>query len=590
MRQELTLPFEKNRYFYGKLLSVEDFNLEQRYVEDKRRMMNRLINGTGIVTGLFVTIVDEQTISVEKGVALDGAGREIVIDTPVMKRLAMLDGFREYMEEEKTGPLYLCLVYDEKPAVPVHNIAKNVPDAEIGGETDYGRIREGYRLYLTSEEPWKENLSASGLYENVSTIYRDNGIRIRHRLTRYVKAGGTAVLTIEVENRDRRALSIRYTLLLRSLNWESVSRIPVKFDEILFEKTGRYELKFILTAPEVTEGTGIVTVDSDSLRVSLAGEEQMADAKVSMELQIGSMDEKEALIRSYYRLSMEEVLNMDQIQPVYLARLELVAAGGTYMLERLEPVPYGQYVRNLMLQQALDGMLLNGTNGAGPPLEGYSTDSDGTGRITVTNGGVLITGGSCVISLKAGGQKQETYYSEEITHGLGLGKTDILLALESGGETYFGDPDVFDRRKTAISLAARLDTHKGTFLIGIRIKAPVAEEALHIRWTALRNRKDTVVEQADRRILIRPNVLELKVRESRTLEAICENMAEKAVIWSVSLGGGDVDGNGLYTAPNLPGVYEVTVAAAAYPAVKASLFVVVREYTADNEEENGIDY
>lgn len=38
-------PFERNRYFYGKLLSVDDFDAEQRYMNDKRRMLNRFLHG-----------------------------------------------------------------------------------------------------------------------------------------------------------------------------------------------------------------------------------------------------------------------------------------------------------------------------------------------------------------------------------------------------------------------------------------------------------------------------------------------------------------------------------------------------------------
>ena len=73
-------PFERNHYFYGKLLSVEDFELEQKYMNDKRRLINRFLYGSGVVTGLTVIDVDEQTVSLEAGFALDCWGREIVVD------------------------------------------------------------------------------------------------------------------------------------------------------------------------------------------------------------------------------------------------------------------------------------------------------------------------------------------------------------------------------------------------------------------------------------------------------------------------------------------------------------------------------
>ena len=45
MKNTKLFPFERNKYFYGKLLSVDDFELEQDYMNNKRRMLNRYLNG-----------------------------------------------------------------------------------------------------------------------------------------------------------------------------------------------------------------------------------------------------------------------------------------------------------------------------------------------------------------------------------------------------------------------------------------------------------------------------------------------------------------------------------------------------------------
>ena len=74
MKNTKLFPFERNKYFYGKLLSVDDFELEQDYMNNKRRMLNRYLNGCGVVAGLYVVGLDEQTISVEAGIALDATG------------------------------------------------------------------------------------------------------------------------------------------------------------------------------------------------------------------------------------------------------------------------------------------------------------------------------------------------------------------------------------------------------------------------------------------------------------------------------------------------------------------------------------
>ena len=43
--------FERNKYFYGKLMTVSDFELEQEYFNGKRYLLNRLIHGKGLLFG-----------------------------------------------------------------------------------------------------------------------------------------------------------------------------------------------------------------------------------------------------------------------------------------------------------------------------------------------------------------------------------------------------------------------------------------------------------------------------------------------------------------------------------------------------------
>ena len=97
MKNTQLYPFERNHYYYGMLLSVENFNAEQKYLNDKRRLINRLVHGSGVVSGLNVVAIDEQTISLESGLAFDSTGREIVVANPVTKKLSMINGYDSAM-------------------------------------------------------------------------------------------------------------------------------------------------------------------------------------------------------------------------------------------------------------------------------------------------------------------------------------------------------------------------------------------------------------------------------------------------------------------------------------------------------------
>ena len=73
----------RNRYYYGKLLDVVHFDLEQEYHYHKRQLINRLVLGCGVVCGLDVELTrDGGAVLVTAGAALDGLGREIVVPGP----------------------------------------------------------------------------------------------------------------------------------------------------------------------------------------------------------------------------------------------------------------------------------------------------------------------------------------------------------------------------------------------------------------------------------------------------------------------------------------------------------------------------
>src|SRR3712207_5065884 len=80
--------FERNRYFYGKPMTVSDFEAEQRYLIGKQRYVNRLVHGAGGLCGLRVTLpsgfsADHPTVELAEGAALDCCGNLVVVGRAV---------------------------------------------------------------------------------------------------------------------------------------------------------------------------------------------------------------------------------------------------------------------------------------------------------------------------------------------------------------------------------------------------------------------------------------------------------------------------------------------------------------------------
>lgn len=573
MKNTNYFPFERNNYYYGKLLSVDDFRLEQKYGNDKRRMMNRFLYGTGVVTGMNVVAVDDTSLLIENGLALDDTGREIVIDEPVVRPLHMLEGFSDYEEDRNTGYLYLCVAYEEEEAQPVHSISHS---GQKSG-TAYNKIKEGYRLFLTRNEPETYNLSSRSLFENSQVIYWGNGIRVRQILPRFARGKEPVELKIEVENMGQQEhFAFSYELELVCLSYEGRSRMTVSFDELLFEKAGRYTYTYQLDTLSVKDTQGSVSLVPDTFKLRIGQNQMQEKAEGRAVIQIGSRGRKEEVRNNYYEKGMDQILKDSGSPDLYLAKITLLRAGDSVVINEIEKMPFGQYVASSFLQDALFRMTEQGGVGCS---DGAGAESERFGGGKGESAGFALAEGTEEIELGIGVPKGKRIFSREISHGLGMGQTTVILSLEGddSSSAYFGAPGIFQEDIPQVDLAARTDAQKGTFVIGIQMQATTLKERIRIHWTAIRDRSEILEEKKERRIFIRPNVLNLNIRESYYLEAVCSNMTDTSLIWQVKDNGGTIDENGMYTAPNTAGVYEVTAVSAAYPEVKASIFVIVRE-------------
>ena len=131
--------FERNNYYYGKLLTSKDFQNEQDYINNKRRLINRVLHGVGIVYGLDVVAADDSSIILQSGMALDAAGREIVVPRTQVLKLSTIEGYSSL----KTDTICLGIAYEEKGTEPVYAVM----DTEEDGRK-YNSTKEQYRLYL----------------------------------------------------------------------------------------------------------------------------------------------------------------------------------------------------------------------------------------------------------------------------------------------------------------------------------------------------------------------------------------------------------------------------------------------------------
>ena len=139
--------FERNRYFYGKPMTVSDFEAEQRYLMGKHRYINRLVHGAGVLCGLQVTLpvsfsALRPTVEVAEGAALDCCGNLIVVS-----RSSTVEVKEEF---NPVGVNYLYIKYAECSKQPVMLAANGSSCEEV---CCYNRIQETFEIVASGTAP-----------------------------------------------------------------------------------------------------------------------------------------------------------------------------------------------------------------------------------------------------------------------------------------------------------------------------------------------------------------------------------------------------------------------------------------------------
>ena len=142
----------RNRFFQGKLLDDRHLDLEQQYANGKRWMLNRLLGGSGVVTGLQVApTADGSALAIGPGVAVDAYGRELVVPAtivPVDPRQPTDEAGNPAGQRLDNADVTVLLAYRETAAEPV-------PVPLPGGDTaqEAGLICEQPVVVVTAGKP-----------------------------------------------------------------------------------------------------------------------------------------------------------------------------------------------------------------------------------------------------------------------------------------------------------------------------------------------------------------------------------------------------------------------------------------------------
>lgn len=585
MKNKKYYPFERNNYFYGKLLTVRDFEDEQKYVNDKRRLQNFLTKGAGVVCGLNTIVLDDKTISIEAGMALDYQGREIVMEESITKKLNVIDGFYEI---EDTDNVYLCIDYNEENKELMHSIAGN--PQEQGN--NYNRIAEGYKIYLTSYVNENAIFFMDRLKNYSKVIFEKKGLKITQKVPAYVKGGQSFEITVQVEKTNLpRAVELDYIIESDYIKSADGSNIRVYYCDDDITSYKKTEIKFHAVAKEVEDADAILAMNPLDSRISIGSEKEAIEEKQKMFMKITKDSMNEAVISHYFKKHFDDVLNLNAENSIYLAKFRMIKRGSDYSIVDFDRLPFKQYVLSnsmlhLLMNEEKDSVARGEKEAVAVPLKKEKQEQPKEEKRMV-NGTETI-----YIDLKC---KNKVYFSDEIAHGLGQGNVFITVAVEEKAEgngiydqdkVFFGDMNIlsgsmFDSYLPKINVAVISYPQKGTFRIAVKCLEDSEHTFVGIQWWAVKNESTKInnpTEVSGVTISIVPDTIKIAPREKFKFSAQVNGTDNQECRWFVTEEkGGQIDIHGVYEAPTQEGVFEITVESVKYPNKKATAFVVVKQ-------------
>ena len=583
-------PLERNRYFYGKLLTVRDFEVEQQYTRKNLRLMNRLNTGPGVLCGLGVSASDDSTLLIESGAALDYAGRMVVLEEPALRKLQMLDGHEELLGKD-TG--WLCLTYDEKAQEPV-----NAVGADPGESRQFNMIRESSRLYLTAQPPEYRGLMEAMGRENATILYSSDEVTLVLTAPSAVCVGEEFIVEILVI-RNEKTPPIHFLLHAESLIVESEDGLAhLNYQENGQEKRNVYTVRFPLKARQAGGTDAKLFSSGAELDIELGSHRYKNYIDPDLRVRVcGSHDELERWRADSDNLE-RNLRGCDT--PIYLAKLELIQSTGSIFLSSVTSLPFDQrQKRDVVTAGGSDIKTVTASVRSleywqRPDVKAAYQHSSGSlhfdfGIPSPEQYDYAITHGTVLLTMPGGLRVNTRVWSDEIQHGLGPGAVDIRLSIEfndsNRSETalFFGNTEVFRGKNSPVTppwveASAIVYPERGTMRIGLWLHDVVDGNNLTVHYFAQKPERDTSRLLSNRQLslTVTPEFAHVSKRGKLHLEAQVVGSEDKTVLWSVKEdNGGAIDRNGLYTAPEQPGTYEIIATACADNSVTASVFVIV---------------
>ncbi|MBO5246172.1 MAG: hypothetical protein J6B28_02805 [Eubacterium sp.] len=600
MNNNQLYPFERNRYYAGKMLTSADFQAEQTYFNNKRRFVNNLMYGSGIVCGCGVFSLDDLSLLVESGVAIDDMGREIVIDSSVVKKLSAVDGF----EQLRTNLVSLCLRYKENEVHAVY--AVNQKDSER--EYEYNRINEGYQLFLMDTEDIADAFEMETEFLTSGVLYSDDDFCVELVMPATACKGKNikVILRVKKLSSDNKKLSYRGVLQVPAFaTSEGAHELEIGFEDVMLTEGETLEREYWMITQETAAVDTNVILKSGTASAYVDDAAATTVTGFSLKIMLAACKPRELVNREIGRMSLEMKNIGGMSDFIRLADLRLVRTDSAYIIEEVRETNVKKYItapaQEMLRNSYMDYFVKEVELNRGEQVVVAQTENERpfSSRMNVPE----VATGVLEIPLGDNARKGDIRYSGEIMHGLGKGNVYVDIGYEyvmedatlgaSAKSTIFGNPDLFKNERD-VSLdtetAVKVLNDKGSFVVGVKLLQNVEYLVLSYRWVAIKFPAGNdlgLPENLDgKSIAAETPTVVMGTKESHYFGVKYNNMDSCSLVYELTEpGSGEITSDGVYTSPSKEGVYEILIYCADYPSICTYAYAIVKKKGLDEFEE-----
>lgn len=601
MRSSELLPFNRNRYYKGKMLTSADFEAEQLYMNNKRRFVNQMLGGSGIVCGLSVISLDDLSVMIESGVAIDDTGREIVVENSVVKKLSTLEGF----ESLRTNKVSLCLRYREEENQPVYAVNHQ----EGQKEYEYNRIQESYELFLQDTEDIDKPFESETEFFTGGVLFENQDFRVLFRIPANICAGYYVKSIIEVEKLSAENTNLYYEAVLQTpalFSSEGGQELDILLDNVVLEKGKKIRKEYWLFAQNEEISDTSVMLKSGSAKAMINGADVSGGGNLNWKINIVMDEPEELATREAGKVSMEFRNMGGSTGMLCLAELKLVRTESAYLIESVEEKSVKKYI--LTMRDA--GVRQSYKEYFNKKLPFYQSErrinnivaKSEVHRENYDNLQTRMETGIVEIPLGENARRGDICYSGEIMHGLGKGNVYVQVGYESLEEdrvlgkdaktTVYGDPALFSPNQPAVTAetAVKVLNDKGSFVVALRLLQDVKQLVLTYRWVAIRYGADDFQEEFEETgnqniSAVTPTIV-VGTKESYFFQIKYNNMKPCSVSYELTEpGSGEITSDGIYTAPAKEGVYEIKIYCTDRPLICTYAYAIVKKKVVEAEQD-----